>query len=435
MDFITYLQQQLTACLSEAIATYDGDLRATSLSEMEVAVKQMTHEVGNAVLREWIENQDEKYPAEARPCRCGGQAAYVRRRTGTVISLQGRVHYRRAYYLCGRCGQGHYPLDNRLGIEPGQMSQEVIKVAALCGVQDAFEASRDVLAQTTLLELSPNSIRKACQQVGERVMQDERQAHTRSQDLDAQLEQRRVVSKPRRLYGSMDGFYVLLEDGYHEMKAGVWWTTRSRRDGTLQADQLQYYVDVLPAEDFADLVWATGFARRADQALELVFIADGAEWIWRIVARLYPQAIQIVDWYHACTYLTAVAAEAFSDQTQVQVWLADQQTALWEGHLYTVFHACRALTPQAPQAVTAALSYFAHNRPRLRYAKFRAMGLQIGSGSMESGCKQIGLERLKIAGARWSEDGARKVAKARAAFLSGRWDEVTAAMRTLPKVA
>ncbi len=224
----------------------------------------------------------------------------------------------------------------------------------------------------------------------------------------------------------MDGFYVLLEDGYREMKAGAWWTTRPRRDGEVEADQIQYYVDVLPAEAFADLVWASGFARHADQALELVFIADGAEWIWRIVSRLYPRAIQIVDWYHACTYLTTIAADAFADKTQAQAWLAQQQNALWEGHLITVFHACRALSSQAPQAVCAALSYFAHNRTRLRYAKFRAMGLQIGSGSMESGCKQIGLERLKIAGARWSETGARKLAKARAAYLSGQWDEVTA---------
>ncbi|MHB8630009.1 MAG: hypothetical protein ACYDEO_27885, partial [Aggregatilineales bacterium] len=50
--------------------------------------------------------------------------------------------------------------------------------------------------------------------------------------------------------------------------------------------------------------------------------------------------------------------------------------------------------------------------------KFRALGLQIGSATMESGCKQIALERLKIAGAQWSVEGARKLAKARAAFLS-----------------
>ena len=435
MDFITYLQQRLSAYLPEVIAAYEGEIKATSLGEMEVAVKAAMHELGNQVLTEWVEAQEEKYPSEHRTCSCGKAAQYVRRRAGMAITLQGRMSYRRAYYLCATCGKGHYPLDERLGIEPGQMSREVIKVAALCGIQDAFEAGSDVLARTSLLELSPNSLRKACQVVGERVMSDESQAQVRSQDLAAQLEHRRVPNKPTRLYGSMDGFYVLLEDGYHEMKAGAWWTTRTRRDGTMEANQIQYYVDLLPAEDFADLVWATGFTRYADQALALVFIADGAEWIWRIVSRLYPQAIQIVDWYHACTYLTTLAADAFADQTQAQAWLAHQQTALWEGHLVTVFHACRALSSQAPQAVPAALSYFAHNRTRLRYAKFRAMGLQIGSGSMESGCKQIGLERLKIAGARWSEAGARTVAKARAAYLSGHWDAVTAPAAALAQVA
>jgi hypothetical protein len=435
MDFITYLQQRLSEYLPEVMADYAGEITATSLGEMEVAVKAAMHELGNQVLTKWVEAQEEKYPAESRGCACGEQAQYLRRRSGMVITLQGRLYYRRSYYLCAKCGKGHYPLDERLGIEPGQMSREVVQLAALCGIQDAFEAGSDLLARTTLLELSPNSLRKASQTLGEQIMAREGQALARSQDLAAQLEHRRATNKPLRLYGSMDGFYVLLEDGYHEMKAGTWWTTHTRRNGEVETDQMQYYVDVLPAEDFADLVWATGFARHADQALELVFIADGAEWIWRIVTRLYPQAIQIVDWYHANTYLTAIATDAFSVQTQAQIWLAQQQTALWEGHLVTVFHACRALAAQAPQPVRAALSYFAHNRTRLRYAKFRAMGLQIGSGSMESGCKQLGLERLKIAGARWSETGARKVAKARAAYLSGQWDEFTTPAAVLAQVA
>ncbi len=80
--------------------------------------------------------------------------------------------------------------------------------------------------------------------------------------------------------------------------------------------------------------------------------------------------------------------------------------------------ACRALTDLAPKAVAEARHDFAANRPRLRYGTFRAMGLHIGSGSMESGCKQLGLARLTIAGARWSDPGARLLGKTRAAFLS-----------------
>jgi hypothetical protein len=351
------------------------------------------------------------------------------------ITVQGRITYRRAYYLCPHCQQGFYPLDERLGIQPGEMSAEVVKLAALLGVQDAFGTSHEVLARTTLLELSPNSIRKACQTVGTMVLATERQLQQRSQCLEAQREQRRTVDKPQRLYGSMDGFMVLLKDGWHEMKAGAWWTTMTTRQGELQAQNIRYYVDVLPASDFAELVWATGFDLKADQALELVFVADGAEWIWRIVQQHYPQAVQIVDYYHAVAYFQPIAETAFADPQQAKTWLNQQRDHLWRGRLGSAFHACRALADQAPAAVYRALVYFAHNRSRLRYAKFRALGYQIGSGAMESGCKQIGLERLKIAGARWSQEGACLVAKARAAFLSGDWDQLNLSSRPLPHVA
>jgi hypothetical protein len=140
-----------------------------------------------------------------------------------VITLHGRVYYQRAYYLCAGCGQRHYPTDQRLGIQPGQMSKEVIKIAALAGIQEAFGTSRDLLARTTLLELSPNSIRKACQIVGEQVMADEQALHTDSQDLERQREHA-CLTAPKQLCGSLDGFMVLFEDGWHEVKGGTWWT-------------------------------------------------------------------------------------------------------------------------------------------------------------------------------------------------------------------
>ena len=105
---------------------------------------------------------------------------------------------------------------------------------------------------------------------------------------------------------------------------------------------------------------------------------------------------------------------------------------LHDGALSTVVRACKALAAHAPEPVAKARHYFAVNRTRLRYAKFRALGYQIGSGTMESGCKQLGLERLKIAGARWSQPGGRLLAKARAAVLS---HELNRYICPLPQVA
>ena len=428
MDFITYLKEALKNEVPKAMAAYRGEATAASLSEMEVEIKQMTHELGNEVLKQWLEAQDEKYPADDRVCDCGGRAGYVRRKEGMTITLEGRVYYRRAYYVCEECRAGHYPLDQQLAIEAGEMSQEVIKQAGLLGIQDAFGTSSQILAELTLLELSPNSIRKASLEMGERVVQKEKQLKEHSQQLDNQLEQRRIEEKPARLYGSMDGFMAHFRDGWREMKAGAWWTTSQRKDGTLKADGVQYYVDLLPAEDFSELVWATGFEKQAAQAQELIFVADGARWIWDIVSHHFPQAIQIVDWYHACQYLSPVAQLAYSDVAHSEKWIEAVKNYLWEGDLDAVIDACsehvRSHLKSEDDPAQQAVTYYTNNRQRMDYPTYRARDYMIGSGTIESACKQIGLERLKIAGARWSTLGGRLIAKARAAFLSGQWHQL-----------
>ncbi|MCZ7542677.1 MAG: hypothetical protein M5R40_03665 [Anaerolineae bacterium] len=89
MDFITYLQERLLRELPEVVKAYPGDLDAEDLSGMETAVRQMVHELGNAVLQAWLEAQDEPYPADTQPCACGEVANYVRKRRGMTLTCTG----------------------------------------------------------------------------------------------------------------------------------------------------------------------------------------------------------------------------------------------------------------------------------------------------------------------------------------------------------
>ena len=156
-----------------------------------------------------------------------------------------------------------------LGIKAGQMSDQVVQLAALFGIEDAFGTGHDLLKRATLLELSPNSLRKATQLVGQDVVAHEQALIQHSHALENQQPRQASQAGPARLYSSMDG--------WHEMKAGVWWTTRTTARGDLKADKMRYYTDFLPAPDFADLVWATGFEQHAYRAHELILVADGAE--------------------------------------------------------------------------------------------------------------------------------------------------------------
>lgn len=70
------------------------------------------------------------------------------------------------------------------------------------------------------------------------------------------------------------------------------------------------------------------------------------------------------------------------------------------------------------------MTYYTNNQHRIDYPTCRAQGDQIGSGTIESSIKQIVTQRMKVTGARWNFDNARRVAKARAAFLSGQWHKL-----------
>jgi len=428
MEFSAYLQAGLEAAAETLMRGYEGERRAGSLADMEQVVQGILHAVGRCMVKEWVEAEAPKYPDETVVCGCGKQAKYVRQREAVSLTLHGKTSYRRAYYVC-ECGQGQCPLDKRLGIEPGQMSVELQTIAALFGVQEAYATSSTTLARLLPVELSPNSIRAACQSAGETVLSAEAALLSASTDLHQQTATQRGQVPVERMYLSVDGFQAPFEDGWHELKAGVLW----RADANQKACDQHYFVDTATIDEFANLVWAKAWEHGADLAKQLVVLGDGSVWIWKMAKRLFPKAIHIVDAFHAASYLGKIAADAFGEGTpQALTWFNQHKSLLLEGHLAQLMHACHTLRPQAPAAAAAARRYFANNRTRLRYPKYRALGLQIGSGVMESACKQLGLQRLKLAGARWSKEGARKLAKARAVFLS---DKGNFSPFTLPQVA
>ena len=143
------------------------------------------------------------------------------------------------------------------------------------------------------------------------------------------------------------------------------------------------------------------------------------------MSHYFPQAIQIVDWYHACQYLHAVANELEFPDPAHDTWLSDMKTLLWEGDVESVIRACERLADWAGPSINRLLSYYRNNLERMRYAAFRAQQYFIGSGTVESGCKQIVSMRLKRSGARWTEYGATMTAKARTAWLSNSWSDIT----------
>jgi hypothetical protein len=113
-----------------------------------------------------------------------------------------------------------------------------------------------------------------------------------------------------------------------------------------------------------------------------------------------------------------IADEAFPDNEQAkQLWIKETKALLWDGQIDAVLAACEKWQPLS--AAQDAISYYTNQAHRMDYKRFREAGFFIGSGTIESACKQVASLRLKRPGARWSPRGAEAVAKARSAWLSG----------------
>jgi len=456
IEKINEIGKMLAEVVTEAMkAEGQAEVR---IGDVEMAFRESLREIGRSALKCFLENAHGEVGAEVE-CACGGKLKYQRRREATIWSVFGKVVYQRAYYAGCTCGKGQAPVDKRYGIEPGNVTAGLAHLIALSGIHKAFEEGRKWLQEFLLFEVSENTVRAETQKMGEL----QRQADTRlvketQAEAGLQKRERSQPPTPDILYGSMDAAKVRIEprnekekalenrETWRDLKVGCWYEgeivpTRHRsvrqkvqaqREGVvLRAKNQQYFCDIETAEEFGKLLWATGCAVGADRARTLVFICDGAVWIWNLIAHYFPNAVQIVDWYHAVDRLKRIAEEAFSNLDERQTWLEKNTEDLWQGSVETVIEACQLLAKKSNFAKQS-LSYYANNRERMRYAHFRAAGYLIGSGVIESGCKQIVTHRLKLPGAQWQVDGAVLVAKARTAWMSGNWKKLVSARSLLP---
>jgi ribosomal protein S14 len=428
MEYMTSIAQLL--CLS-----VEGEIQqAKSLSEVEQEIRRQMMEAGRQALETYLKKQRPKYPAEKTTCQhCGQEADYVRIRTAQLHTMLGVVCYERPYYLCRHCHRGTCPLDEALGLRPNQMSAELERLGGMTGVETSFGKGSQLFEALTMVCLSNQSLDKAAQAYGREMERVEQAWQQEAHDPEKLAQRKREKRKPLRLYGSLDAAKVhIREDKEHpwrDLKVGAWFEARGRPprqpDGEwhIRAENITYFTDICPANEFTNLFWATGVQRNANLAQELVILGDGAEWIWNLVAENFPDAIQIVDWFHACEYLTPVAKAAFKDTQKQAAWVEKVKTDLWHGRVEAVIVACEAcLNPdREDDPAQKAVTYFHNNQDRMNYATYRQNGYQIGSGTIESAAKQIGLLRMKVPGAIWNLDGARYVAKARAAYLSDQW--------------
>jgi hypothetical protein len=244
---------------------------------------------------------------------------------------------------------------------------------------------------------------------------------------------------------AMDGGMVhIREEGWKELKVGCVFAiqqqpTRDKHTGEIvdlaHAVTNTYVAHLGGPTVFGDLLWAEARQRRWMQARETVVLGDGAAWIWNLAADQFFTSRQVVDWYHAKLHLTQAATALHGEGTAAaRRWVRDHETPLMQGHAERLARTLRQLAQKHSHCVEALrreAGYFQDNYRRMQYLETREEGFPIGSGMVESACKQF-RARLAGPGMRWSRAGLERLLPIRAAIMSQRFDDLWQKVYHLP---
>ncbi len=167
------------------------------------------------------------------------------------------------------------------------------------------------------------------------------------------------------------------------------------------------------------------------QADQVLFIADGAPWIWKRVPLLVhalglaaEQVHELLDFYHAVQHLGQVAAlrKDWSAQARTR-WRTQQRHLLLRGEVEQVIAAVRSICRgRHSKAIRTHREYFIKNQSRMAYAKLMALKLPIGSGAIESTVRRVVNLRLKGPSIFWCRASAEAILLLRSYYKAGRWN-------------
>ena len=369
---------------------------------------------------------------------CGQAAQFHSHRWHTSFSLVGPIRYRRAYYLCRTCGKGLFPFDRDAGLTTRDLTPALERVATMAGaVADSFEKGAELLQEMSGARLSESTVERTTEDAGQR----------RAQLVAADVPLGPKVDWPwHKDYEGKTCAYVELDaTGVRQQGAGgaaaegrmayvgmvcnpspEWpWP-----DEKPQPMQTRYLAGLTPLERFAPRLRTPAGHVGMDRADRWIGLSDGGNGLEDRLQENFPRVeVIILDFYHPAEKLTGLA-RLLHPQDEGQ---AEDQARQWrqllkdEGGAVLGAVLSEWAWPRRPgleEAAAELIGYCQRNAHRMEYPEYLAKGWCIGSGAVESACKTVVGQRLKLAGMRWGEDGANAVCHLRALYRSerGQWD-------------
>jgi hypothetical protein len=360
------------------------------------------------------------------------------RASATYTSQAGPMRIERNLYQPVGGGRTICPLELRSGIVEGAWTSRAARIMATVVTEVPPTDAARLIAEFGGMTPSGSSLDRLPKRLSERWEEH------RIEWEEALRAQDRVPSEAETIVISLDGVHVPLKkkeveddpsnkNGYREASCGTvsYLDKDGNRLSTVRFSRMpEGKKRTLKAELKAEFQWA--MTQKPD--LQVAKVADGAPDNWEFLHELgNGRGLEILDFYHAATYLKEAAdavhgAETSSAKSLFESWktiLKEDRTGAEK-----VIRAVRYRRDQAQgssqKALTSVLDYLCAMRYGMDYHAYKQKGLPIGSGVVEAACKTLVSERLKQSGMRWTIRGGQAILTLRSHMQSERWENAWA---------
>jgi len=283
------------------------------------------------------------------------------------------------------------------------------------------------------IEVCPSTIENISEKIG--------QAFRSEEQIEAQKPASEIAHKilaakeelPQRIYAQMDGAMINTLEGWKENKLGIIFNENDlQKSGTGENERISITKKTLITslaqglDDFK-LRFKYWMAKtRAQWAIEIVFITDGAAWIDNFISESYKGCVHILDWFHLTEHLWSTAKEIYGENSpRARIWVERYKGLFYDGRdkeaLAKILRAAKSVRKKQTPLFNL-YNYLNSRSDKIRYKYFRSKGYYLGSGAVESANRYAIQDRLKKAGMKWSIEGANAIAFLRTQYLSGNWE-------------
>lgn len=442
------LRQKLHECFEQWLDTLESylDDKPMTLPDLTAVMGQLRQDLMGGLTETVIDHTHavEIEQTQAKCPSCESSLSVRRQAHRTVDTLIGPVRLKRPYFYCTGCRQGFHPLDVSLEVVAGRYQLDVQQAIAQGAAEVPYETAHALLRDWSGVEVSVERMHTLTNAMAEGLSVLDVSPDV--DDIRAQIRTLQAGNWRRPVMVlAIDGAHVPTrpdEAGElidapkrHRARRARWKGSYKEAKGLrLYAFDAERIVHVLSwhqvQEDDAigealDHIKEKGLI--PEDEVRLCVIGDGAPWIWNQIQARFPQARQVLDYYHCSKRIHRVATSIYGEGLKGQEWAEATLTRLYHGEVGQVIGGLKrmeACSAQADHEIIKLIDYLHEHRHRMTYERLRRGGYPLGSGGIESANKFISHVRLKRSGAWWYVGNSNHILALRCAKYNGTFDRV-----------